>query len=284
MVGLARPFGKVFDLIVFDGNFGTKKADLSVLFIETLFELLNIAERVGACSGMLLPVFLNRHSGTCGSRRECVGPCSSEIRLLIFAERTGTCGSLLRCVSDVMRLLQKFDQLVRGCGIDEILKSVGAKFFFAAERADTTVALDALGMTWKACGSEPSLGLDDGDRIIEMFLYGGIGGSLFRHALDDTPARRTARRLSTPVRLLQTFLRGLQFQHGKQKEKRDLGTLGIHPRPYGDEGRHPDLKGDIVRLGEQVTSIETEIRGMKRAQLEFRVADLEEKVFGKSRA
>ena len=27
-----------------------------------------------------------------------------------------------------------------------------------------------------------------------------------------------------------------------------------------------DLKGDIVRLGEQVTSIESEIRGMKRAQ------------------
>ncbi|MGA3302896.1 MAG: hypothetical protein ABSC72_06365 [Methylovirgula sp.] len=45
-----------------------------------------------------------------------------------------------------------------------------------------------------------------------------------------------------------------------------------------------DLKGDIVRLGEQVTSIESEIHGMKRAQLEFRVADLEEKVFGKSRA
>ncbi|QXX75529.1 hypothetical protein [Methylovirgula sp. HY1] len=44
-----------------------------------------------------------------------------------------------------------------------------------------------------------------------------------------------------------------------------------------------ELRGDIVRLGEQVTSIESEIRGMKRAQLEFRVADLEEKVFGKSR-
>jgi hypothetical protein len=39
-----------------------------------------------------------------------------------------------------------------------------------------------------------------------------------------------------------------------------------------------------VHLGEQVASIETDIRGMKRAQLEFRVADLEEKVFGKSRA
>jgi hypothetical protein len=45
-----------------------------------------------------------------------------------------------------------------------------------------------------------------------------------------------------------------------------------------------ELKGDFVHLGEQVASIETDIRGMKRAQLEFRVADLEEKVFGKSRA
>ena len=45
-----------------------------------------------------------------------------------------------------------------------------------------------------------------------------------------------------------------------------------------------ELKGDIVRLAEQVTSIEGDIRSMKRAKLEFRVADLEEKVFGKSRA
>ena len=45
-----------------------------------------------------------------------------------------------------------------------------------------------------------------------------------------------------------------------------------------------DLKGDILRLSEQVTSIEGDIRGMKRAKLEFRVSDLEEKVFGKSRA
>ena len=45
-----------------------------------------------------------------------------------------------------------------------------------------------------------------------------------------------------------------------------------------------DLKGDILRLSEQVTSIEGDIRSMKRAKLEFRVADLEEKVFGKSRA
>ena len=44
-----------------------------------------------------------------------------------------------------------------------------------------------------------------------------------------------------------------------------------------------DLKGDILRLSEQVTSIEGDIRGMKRAKLEFRVADLEENVFGKSR-
>ena len=49
-------------------------------------------------------------------------------------------------------------------------------------------------------------------------------------------------------------------------------------------GEIKELKGDIVRLSEQVTSIESEIRGMKSAQLEFRVADLEEKVFGKSRA
>ena len=54
MVGLSRAFGEVFDLIVFDRDFGTEKTDLAILFIEALFELLNIAERVGACFGMLL--------------------------------------------------------------------------------------------------------------------------------------------------------------------------------------------------------------------------------------
>ena len=50
------------------------------------------------------------------------------------------------------------------------------------------------------------------------------------------------------------------------------------------KGGIKELKGDIARVGEQVSSIESEIRGMKRAKLEFRVADLEEKVFGESRA
>jgi hypothetical protein len=50
------------------------------------------------------------------------------------------------------------------------------------------------------------------------------------------------------------------------------------------KGGIKELKGDILRLSEQVTSIEGDIRSMKRAKLEFRVADLEEKVFGKSRA
>jgi hypothetical protein len=38
-------------------------------------------------------------------------------------------------------------------------------------------------MTWKARSSEPGLGLDDSNRIIEMFRCVGIGGSLFRHVL-----------------------------------------------------------------------------------------------------
>ena len=50
------------------------------------------------------------------------------------------------------------------------------------------------------------------------------------------------------------------------------------------KGEIKGLKGNMVRLSEQVTSIETDIRGVKRAKLEFRVSDLEEKVFGASRA
>jgi hypothetical protein len=45
-----------------------------------------------------------------------------------------------------------------------------------------------------------------------------------------------------------------------------------------------ELKGDIVRVSEQVSSIETQLRGMQHVKLQSRVADLEEKVFGKTRA
>jgi chaperonin cofactor prefoldin len=44
-----------------------------------------------------------------------------------------------------------------------------------------------------------------------------------------------------------------------------------------------ELKTDIFNLSQHVQSIERDIREMKGAKLEFRVADLEEKVFGKSR-
>jgi hypothetical protein len=45
-----------------------------------------------------------------------------------------------------------------------------------------------------------------------------------------------------------------------------------------------ELKTDIVRVGEQVISIETQLRGMKHTKLHARVADLEAKIFGATRA
>ena len=45
-----------------------------------------------------------------------------------------------------------------------------------------------------------------------------------------------------------------------------------------------ELKGDIIRVSEQVASIETQLRDMKHTKLHARVADLEEKVFGAARA
>jgi len=69
------------------------------------------------------------------------------------------------------------------------------------------------------------------------------------------------------------------------KKKSEIQELSEFIRDHmATKGDVLDLKGDIARLGEQVTSIESEIRGMKQAKLEFRVADLEEKVFGKSRS
>jgi hypothetical protein len=43
-------------------------------------------------------------------------------------------------------------------------------------------------------------------------------------------------------------------------------------------------KEQLIALHTQVTAIETDIRDMKRQKLVTRVADLEEEVFGKTRA
>ena len=45
-----------------------------------------------------------------------------------------------------------------------------------------------------------------------------------------------------------------------------------------------EMATGFLTLQTQVNSIETDIHGMKHAKLEFRVLDLEEKVFGKVRA
>ena len=105
MVGLARPFGQVLDLNVFHRNFGSKKSDLAIFFIEALFELLNIVERAGACSGLLRIIFLTRLVGTCGSRREPAGALLLWISLLIVRERAGTCGSVRGYAPDAVCLL-----------------------------------------------------------------------------------------------------------------------------------------------------------------------------------
>lgn len=69
------------------------------------------------------------------------------------------------------------------------------------------------------------------------------------------------------------------------KKKSEIEELSEFIRDYmATKEDIRKLKGDIMLLSEQVTSIESEIRGMKHAKLKFRVADLEEKVFGKSRS
>lgn len=48
--------------------------------------------------------------------------------------------------------------------------------------------------------------------------------------------------------------------------------------------KHMATKDQIIALHTQVTSIETELGGMKHTKLHARVADLEEEVFGEARA
>lgn len=59
--------------------------------------------------------------------------------------------------------------------------------------------------------------------------------------------------------------------------RRDLGTEITAVRT------EMATKEQVFALQTQVNSIENDIRGMKQSKLEFRVADLEEKVFGKVR-
>jgi hypothetical protein len=51
----------------------------------------------------------------------------------------------------------------------------------------------------------------------------------------------------------------------------------------GLDSLRTELKADIFSVQTQVNSIESHIRGMNHVRLEGRVADLEEKVFGKAR-
>ncbi len=60
--------------------------------------------------------------------------------------------------------------------------------------------------------------------------------------------------------------------------KEDLAELRTELK-----GDITNVSGQIITLQTQVNSIESDIRGMKHSKLEFRVADLEEKVFGKVR-
>ena len=66
------------------------------------------------------------------------------------------------------------------------------------------------------------------------------------------------------------------IQHGK--EIHDLTDTMAHVV------KHMATKDQIVSLHTQVNSLETQVRGMKHVKLEGRVADLEDKVFGKVRA
>ena len=66
------------------------------------------------------------------------------------------------------------------------------------------------------------------------------------------------------------------IQHGK--EIHDLTDTVAHVV------KHMATKDQVIALHTQVNSIESQVRGMKHVKLEGRVADLEDKVFGKVRA
>jgi hypothetical protein len=64
----------------------------------------------------------------------------------------------------------------------------------------------------------------------------------------------------------------------KETTLKELGEMLTHIV------EHMATKEQIIALHAQVNSIETDIRDMKRQKLVTRVADLEEEVFGETRA
>ena len=60
--------------------------------------------------------------------------------------------------------------------------------------------------------------------------------------------------------------------------------FGAIANDVADIRKDTATKEPIVALHTQVNSIETQLRGMKHVKLQSRVADLEDEVFGRSRA
>jgi hypothetical protein len=190
-----------------------------------------------------------------------------------------------RFVREAVKLRELFDRTFDGNRINEIGEAGRSLFLDAIEAAGGAVPLErsdiarkarlieqarhVLQRQWKCCRGLP--------RCVGLI----VSGLVVDHEDDDTPARRTARRLS-PLGGLRSVVYNSSMPAKKKSAIQELSEFVRDHMATRENIR--DLKGSIIRLSEQVTSIEGELRGMKRAKLEFRVADLEEKVFGKSRA
>ena len=83
--------------------------------------------------------------------------------------------------------------------------------------------------------------------------------------------------------------RCILLRYGGENDLNEIGEMLAHVVKHmatKDDitGLRTELKGDIGALATQVNSIETQLRDMKHTKLQSRVADLEEKVFGETRA
>ena len=73
----------------------------------------------------------------------------------------------------------------------------------------------------------------------------------------------------------------------KKTTLKEIGEMLAHVVQHmltKEDGEKFATKDQIVALHTQVNSIETQLRDMKHTKLQSRVADLEERVFGETRA
>jgi hypothetical protein len=220
MVGLARTFGQVFDLVVLD-------ADLLAQKIVLAFEPLDVSGRDQS----------RRVGGRCGF-----------LRLLVVALcRCDSCRGMPRLVAtsrDRSHLLDVGNVLVHRRGRDEIFFAECGLDAAALKMAFGAIALNAAGRTGEASASIALDGLLDGESEIAVRARRDRSRHVVGHYVYDNAARPTSRRLS-PV---------ASYQEEASSLRPLVVTSGVGGSPDEDRKRFRHLETVAIDLSSDMSA------------------------------